>query len=162
MGEHPTFEVTLQRPCDHLVLIDLKGDVDIYSASQFKEALFQAIGEGAVSVIIDFARVPFVDSTALGVVVGGVKLTQAQGGTLDIVCPQESIRSIFETTGLDRVLGVYRSRAEALAGVQQQRPAIRLSLVRHGRRRTHDGACDLGAGADVEAASYVPPHGDQR
>jgi anti-sigma B factor antagonist len=115
MDERPPFEVELLRPSDDVAVVELQGEVDINAARQFEEALSRGIRGGATRVIIDFAKVSFVDSTALGVVVGGVKTTKAQGGTLSIVCCEENIRGIFETTRLDQILGIYRSRAEALA-----------------------------------------------
>jgi len=115
MDERPPFEVELLRPSDHVAVVELQGEVDIYAAREFEEALSRGIDDGATRVVIDFAEVTFIDSTALGVVVGGVKSVTARGGTLGIVCREESIRGIFETTRLDQILGIYGSRAEALA-----------------------------------------------
>ena len=114
MEERPQFGVELLRPSADLAIVELEGEVDIYSSPQFREALSQGIGEGATRVVVDLAKVTFIDSTALGVVVGGVKSLRARGGSLDIVCRDDNIRRIFEITGLDRILGMYRSRDEAL------------------------------------------------
>jgi anti-sigma B factor antagonist len=119
MDDRPPFGVELLRLSNHVAVVELEGEVDINAARQFEEALSQGISDGATRVIIDFAKVSFVDSTALGVVVGGVKTTKAQGGTLGIVCCEENIRGIFETTRLDEILDVYRSRAETLAAAEQ-------------------------------------------
>ena len=115
MDQTPPFRVELLRPFDHLAVVELEGEVDIHSASQFKRAVFQAVNEGVSRIIIDLAKVSFIDSTALGVVVGGLKGVKAHGGSLDVVCPDESIRGVFTATGLDQVLGIYGSRAKALA-----------------------------------------------
>jgi anti-sigma B factor antagonist len=114
MEERPQFGVELLRPSADLAIVELEGEVDIYSSPQFREALSQGIGEGATRVVVDLAKVTFIDSTALGVVVGGVKGLRARGGSLDIVCRDDNIRRIFEITGLDRILGMYRSLDEAL------------------------------------------------
>ncbi len=115
MDESTPFEVELQRPSDHVVVLELEGEVDIHSASLFKGALFEAIDLGTSRVIIDFTKVTFIDSTALGVVVSGVKGINARGGAIDVVCPKDNISTIFVATGLDRILGIHRSRAQALA-----------------------------------------------
>lgn len=112
MDETPLFGVELLRLDDRATVVDLEGEVDIHTSRRFEEALSQSIGTGAAHVIIDFAKVTFIDSTALGVVVGGVKGVTARGGTLDIVCPDGNIKRILEATGMDRILGVYPSRAE--------------------------------------------------
>jgi anti-sigma B factor antagonist len=119
MDERPLFGVELLRTSDTVAVVELEGEVDISAARQFEEALSRSIGQGATRVIVDFAKVSFIDSTALGVVVGGVKTIKAQGGTLDIVCGEDAIRAIFETTRLDQILNIYGSRAEALAAARQ-------------------------------------------
>jgi anti-sigma B factor antagonist len=118
MEERPQFGVELLRPTDDIAIVELEGEVDIYSSPRFKEALSQGIGAGATRILVDLAKVTFIDSTALGVVVGGVKGMRARGGTLDVVCRDENIRRIFEITGLDRILGMYHSRDEALTAAE--------------------------------------------
>ena len=115
MDDREQFGVELLRPAEHVVVVRLQGELDIRSARQFKTAVFAGIAEGASRVIVDLGEVVFVDSTALGVVASGVRSIDAQGGTLDVVCGDENITRLFEITGLDRVLQIYRSRAEALA-----------------------------------------------
>jgi anti-sigma B factor antagonist len=115
MDHKPQFGVELLRPSHHVVLVHLQGELDIYSARQFKAAVFEGISEGATRVIVDLGEVVFIDSTALGVVASGVRTIDAQGGILDIVCGDKNITRLFEITGLDRVLQIYGSRDEALA-----------------------------------------------
>jgi anti-anti-sigma factor len=115
MEQRPPFGVELLRPSDHAVIVQLKGELDIHSSVQFKEALLEGISEGATRIIVDLAKVTFIDSTALGVVALAVRRIDDQGGTLDVVCGDENITRIFEITGMDRVLQIYRSRDEALA-----------------------------------------------
>ncbi len=118
MNERPPFEIELLRPSDQVAVVELQGEVDIYSSRRFEEVLSRGISDGPPRVIIDFAKVTFIDSTALGVMVSGLRSIKARGGTMDIVCPEEAIRGIFETTRLNEVLGIYLSRAEALAAKQ--------------------------------------------
>ena len=66
-------------------------------------------------VVVDFSDTTFIDSTTLGVLVGGVKRLRAQEGRLSLVCSDRNIRKIFEITGLDRVFTIYPTRDEALA-----------------------------------------------
>ena len=107
MEDRPQFRVELLKPSDTVAVVDLEGEVDIYSAPQFKEVLLQGIEEGAHRIIVDLAKVTFIDSTALGVLVSGAKRVRPQNGTLDIVCSDDNITRIFEITGLDRIFGIY-------------------------------------------------------
>ncbi len=95
-------------------VISLAGEVDLYTAPELKQELLNAIGNGAKEVIVDFTDTTFIDSTTLGVLVGGVKRLRPNGGRLSIVCSDPNITKIFEITGLDRVFPIYPTRAEAL------------------------------------------------
>jgi anti-sigma B factor antagonist len=116
MAERPQFSVDLARVGEDVAVIALSGEVDIYSAPQFKETLVKGIDEGARRIIVDLTNVSFIDSTALGVLVSGAKRVRPQNGGLDIVCADENITRIFEITGLDRIFGIYPTREEALKG----------------------------------------------
>ena len=115
MDKRPPFGVELLRPSEHVAVVALEGEVDMCSSRQFKEALLQGISGGATRIIIDLAKVTFIDSTALGVMVGGLRAVETQDGTLDIICCDENVKYIFEITKLNRIMHVYRSRDEALA-----------------------------------------------
>jgi anti-sigma B factor antagonist len=114
MEDRPQFHVAYQRLSDDVGVVTLEGEIDIYSSPQFKEVLLKGIEEGATRVIIDLTDVTFIDSTALGVLVSGAKRVRPRNGGLDIICVDENIIRILEITGLDRIFGIYPSRAEAL------------------------------------------------
>lgn len=114
MEDVSQFRVELIKPDEGTAVVVLEGEVDIYSAPQFKEALLSGIDGGAANVVVDLARVTFIDSTSLGVLVSGAKRVRPHNGRLDIVCTDENINRIFEITGLDRIFGIYPTREEAL------------------------------------------------
>ena len=98
-------------------VIELGGEIDLYTAPEFKERMVQVIEDGKKQVIVDLSKATFIDSTTLGVLVGGVKRLRPAGGTLALVCSDQNIVKIFEITGLDRVFPIYASREEALRSV---------------------------------------------
>ncbi len=98
-------------------LIELGGEVDLYTAPEFKERMVQVIEDGKTRVVVDLSKATFIDSTTLGVLVGGVKRLRPSGGSLAIVCSDQNIQKIFEITGLDRVFPIHESREEALSAV---------------------------------------------
>jgi anti-sigma B factor antagonist len=100
-------------------VIELGGEIDLYTAPEFKERMVQVIEEGKKQVIVDLSKATFIDSTTLGVLVGGVKRLRPAGGTLALVCSDQNIVKIFEITGLDRVFPIYATRDEALSSVKQ-------------------------------------------
>lgn len=111
------FDVTTERLSDRQVVISPAGEVDLYTAPELKQELLDAIESGATDVIVDLTLTTFIDSAALGVLVGAVRRLRERDGRLSIVCSERSIRKIFEITGLDRVLAIHASRQEALGAV---------------------------------------------
>jgi anti-anti-sigma factor len=94
----------------------LRGEVDLHVVPELRERLTRTIDEGADYVVLDLTRVRFMDSMALGVVLGASKRLQPQGGQLRVIVPSGSdLRRIFEITMLDRVIPLDESRQEALA-----------------------------------------------
>ena len=109
------FDIKTEQLGDHAFVIALAGEVDLYTAPEFKQQLLDVIGQGAKDVVVDFSDTTFIDSTTLGVLVGGVKRLRTNDGQLSLVCSDRNITKIFEITGLDRVFTIYPTRDEALA-----------------------------------------------
>ena len=109
------FDVTTEKLSDAQYVISLSGEVDLYTAPEFKQQLLDVISKGAKDVVVDFSNTTFIDSTTLGVLVGGVKRLRQNEGQLSLVCSDRNITKIFEITGLDRVFTIYATRDEALA-----------------------------------------------
>lgn len=109
-------ELTItSRSVDDFDVIEIGGEIDVYTAPRLRESIVTAVEAGHNRLIIDVQQVQFLDSTGLGVLVGALKRVRADGGSLDIVCTQERILKIFEITGLDKVFGLHGSVDEARA-----------------------------------------------
>jgi len=102
---------------DGLGLVELGGEVDLYTAPRFKEQLVALVDEGARAVIVDLSGVTFIDSTALGVLISGVKRLHETDGRLLLAAPSRPVMRILSITGLDKVLSIHGTRDEALAAV---------------------------------------------
>ncbi|MBA3717999.1 MAG: STAS domain-containing protein [Actinobacteria bacterium] len=108
------FSIETEQVGDAKHVIALSGEVDLYTAPELKTQMLEVIANGAMDVIVDFTNTTFIDSTTLGVLVGGVKRLREKDGRLSIVCSDRNITKIFEITGLDRVFTIYPTRGEAL------------------------------------------------
>ena len=109
------FDIDTEQLGPEAYVISLKGEVDLYTAPEFKQQLLEVIGQGGREVIVDFTDTTFIDSTTLGVLVGGVKRLRTNDGQLSLVCNDRNITKIFEITGLDRVFTIYPTRDEAVS-----------------------------------------------
>ncbi len=108
------FDISTEQFGDDRYVISLSGEVDLYTAPEFKQQLLEVIGQGGKEVVVDFSNTTFIDSTTLGVLVGGVKRLRPNGGQLALVSTDRNITKIFEITGLDKVFPIYASRDEAI------------------------------------------------
>jgi len=111
------FDCKAEQAAGDVWVIALTGEVDLYTAPEFKQQLLDVIAQGASHVIVDLTDTTFIDSTTLGVLVGGVKRLRTNDGQLSLVSSDRNITKIFEITGLDRVFTIYGSRDEAVAGI---------------------------------------------
>ena len=96
-------------------VVTLGGEIDAYNAPALRLDLRRLIEDvGASTIVVDLAAVTFLDSTALGVLVGALRRLRERNGRLRIVRPQATAARIFELTGLDTVLEFYPERDAAL------------------------------------------------
>lgn len=97
----------------------VSGDVDFGVAPELKKRITNRIDAGDRQIVIDLTDTGFVDSTAIGVLVGALKRLHDQGGSLAVVCDNEDVRNIFAVVGLENVIPLHRSREDALAELAQ-------------------------------------------
>ena len=117
------FDMKTEQLSESAYVVSLAGEVDLYTAPEFKQQLLEVIGQGARQIVVDFTNATFIDSTTLGVLVGGVKRLRANDGELSLVCSDRNIAKIFEITGLDRVFAIYETRDDAVAALEPQTSA---------------------------------------
>ena len=106
---------------DGIEVIDVAGTIDIYTAPRLRELLIDLVSTNSYQLIINLDKVEFLDSTGLGVLVGGLKRVRAHDGSLDLVCTQERILKIFRITGLTKVFGIHETVDQAIAATKGHR-----------------------------------------
>jgi anti-sigma B factor antagonist len=90
-------------------VLTLRGEIDVYTAPRLRQAIIDLVDGGASHIIIDMSAVDFLDSTGLGVLVGGLKRVRVKDGSLSIVTSQDKILKIFDITGLNKVFPIHDS-----------------------------------------------------
>jgi anti-sigma B factor antagonist len=112
--EGPPFSLLIEPLPENRSIISMEGELDLATAPRLRAAISSCVDSGAHHVVIDLTKVTFVDSTALGVIIVGLREVRDQGGTLSIVCPNPRVLRAFKLTGLLRVLDNYETREGAL------------------------------------------------
>jgi anti-sigma B factor antagonist len=99
-------------------VVEVTGELDLYSAPELKMHVLQAIDAGKTRIVVDLTKSTFIDSTTLGVLVGARKRLREHDGSLAVVCPDPEKLALFEMTGLDRVFSIHEDRTAAITAVQ--------------------------------------------
>jgi anti-sigma B factor antagonist len=110
------FDIEDRRVGDQTHVVAVRGEIDLFTAPEFKQHVSAPIDAGVPHVVVDLSETTFIDSSSLGVLIGAHRRLKLRGGALVIVCDQEAIIKTFRITGLDGVFTLVSSLDDALNG----------------------------------------------
>ena len=115
-GEHAVqpFGVACRSEGEWTVL-DVRGDLDVYSSPTLRHHIFDRIQRGDNRIIIDLEHVEFLDSAGVAVMINGLRLARNSDGTLVLVQPGDQVRRMLRLTNLDQVLQTFTSVEDAVS-----------------------------------------------
>jgi anti-sigma B factor antagonist len=101
---------------DDVIVVVAGGELDFAASPQLRQRLTEHINTGRKQVVLDLSTATFIDSTAIGVLVGAATSLLESDGSFAIVCPADNRRvlRIFEIAGVESLFALYGSREEAL------------------------------------------------
>jgi anti-sigma B factor antagonist len=108
------------RERDGLRILDVAGEIDVYTAPRFKEAVNGIIGSGQNHLIINMEKVSYMDSSGFGTLLSATKRLRPEGGTVNLVKCNSPITRMLRITRLNTIFGTYDSEEDALAEVKQK------------------------------------------
>lgn len=110
-------ETTLRHRNDVPVL-DVIGEIDIYTTPQFKEAVSAAIEEGKPGIVINMTKVTYMDSSGFGTLLSATKRLRPVDGALYLAGCNDAITRMLQITRLNTIFGTYASEDEAVAAAE--------------------------------------------
>ena len=110
------FEITDRRASDDTHVVTVRGEIDLFTAPEFKQHVSAPIEAGIPHVVVDLTGTTFIDSSSLGVLIGAHRRLKLRGGSLVIVCNTDAITKTFRITGLDGVFTLASTLDDALDG----------------------------------------------
>jgi len=113
------FEVKV-RTEDEIGVVQLIGEVDVFTTPKAKEAMLGLIKQGVVKIAINLQDTEYLDSTGLGALVGVLKRAREHQGDVHLVNPTDRIRRVLEITGLIQVFTINNSEEEAIKALGQK------------------------------------------
>jgi anti-sigma B factor antagonist len=95
-------------------VVAVRGEVDLFTAPEFKQRVMAPIASGVEHVIVDLTETTFIDSSSLGALIGAHRRLKSRGGRLVVACDSDAIVKTFRITGLDSVFTLVPSVDAAL------------------------------------------------
>jgi anti-sigma B factor antagonist len=103
-----------------VVVVAASGEFDYAASPRLRACVFGHIRTGRRQLVVDLSDVTFIDSTAIGVLVGAAMwLRELGGGSLVVVCADENERvpRIFDIAGVAALIALHPSRGQALSAL---------------------------------------------
>lgn len=96
-----------------MVLTLQEERIDAHNSGELKEYILNLIEQGEVNIVVQLAKVRFIDSSGLGALLSGYKHSAAKYGKLSLSNLQPQVLSMFELTRLNRVFEIFPDLTEA-------------------------------------------------
>lgn len=97
------------------LIVRVEGELDLHVADLFRRRVDEALEQAGVSnLLLNLAKVTFIDSSGLGVILGRYKRISQLGGSMSAVQLQPQVARIFELSGLLRIIKLYPTEQQAL------------------------------------------------
>lgn len=107
-------KVTVDMIRKDIALIELDGRLDL-AGTEIAEAQFNATAAAGRNLIVSLARVPFIASVGIRLLMAGARTQSRMGGKLVLMGPDEVSSKILKTTGIDQLIPVTADLDAALA-----------------------------------------------
>lgn len=111
--EEPKLE-TQVRNVGGIPVIDVSGEIDLYTAPAFKSTLNQAIDSGQTHIFVNMEHVSYMDSSGFGTLLGATKRVRPEGGSVNLIACNEAIHRMLKITRLNTVFTLYECEEDAV------------------------------------------------
>jgi anti-sigma B factor antagonist len=98
-------------------VIDIVGEVNIYNVSRLREVLSAAILRKPSEIVVNLSDVRYIDSSGLGVLLGGLKRLRAEGGSIRIAAANAFVTKVLVLTGMTNIFPVFATVTEAIQNI---------------------------------------------
>jgi len=95
-------------------IIDIKGDVDLYSSPQMRKCIFKTIKQHhPANLIVELSRVTYMDSSGIATLVEGLQLSDEYHTRLKLVGPSQAVLEVFQLSRLEGAFTMYTTEDDA-------------------------------------------------
>jgi anti-anti-sigma factor len=119
MSQMIGLQVQTRRVTPLTAVVALQGEMDVYTTPRVKVELQRLLDDGCLHLILDLRRAAYLDSSALGALLGAQRCARERGGGVALVAPAPPITRVLEITRLGMAFAIYATEREALATVER-------------------------------------------
>ncbi|MHB9025968.1 MAG: STAS domain-containing protein [Armatimonadota bacterium] len=94
---------------DVIPVLRLAGELDLRNVPEVRRAIRGLLEEGQVNILVNLTDLDFIDSSGLGVLVGGLARVREKQGEIKLVCANRRILRVFEMTRLTQLFEIYET-----------------------------------------------------
>ena len=100
---------------DGIPILELKGEVNIDTAPVLRLACDEVYNHGTKKLVLDFAKVTFIDSVGLALMIEMLQRFRQSDGALVLVNVEDQIRYLFELSKIDMLMSMFKCQEDAVA-----------------------------------------------
>lgn len=101
------------QPADGVIL-DMTGDLNLYSAPAVKQILTNLLDVGKIKIFVNVEKLNYIDSSGLGAFLALQAKLMKLNGYIKLCCPSKQVLAVLELTKLKAMLKVNFNLEEAL------------------------------------------------
>ena len=110
------------RNVGNVAVLDVSGEVDLYSSTHLREALLNSMQTGGQTVLVNMTEVRYVDSSGIATLVEGLQLSRQTQSRFGLYGLRSNARSVLELARLHKVFSIYADEGEALEKIASAAP----------------------------------------
>jgi anti-sigma B factor antagonist len=105
----------IERTLNDIAVLDLDGDLALEGNAEFRKQVNATIDAGARKLIVNFARVPYVDSSGLGEIISCYRTLQEVSGHLKLLHLSDRLQTLLAITKLTTIFETFDSEPAAVS-----------------------------------------------
>ena len=104
---------------DGIQVLEVAGEIDVYTAPQFKDAVNNIMATGQKHLIINMSNISYMDSSGFGTLLSATKRLRPAGGTVNLVGCNRSIERILQITRLNTIFATHENVNDAIKATKE-------------------------------------------
>jgi anti-anti-sigma factor len=112
-----TMNITEEQLVDDVTKINLSGRMDIEGVSHIETQFADMTSAPRKGIIVDLSDVPYMSSIGIRALLINAKAVAKRGGKFILLNPEQNVKNVLETSGIDQIIPIYSDLNEAIAKV---------------------------------------------